>query len=153
MRNVFKQIKNWATKGNSKEKGVIKKFLSETLGAASGSNWKELAPDIQRQRLVVEGTLTDQFESQEMYFYASKLTKLLKMKAITTPILNYSPDYGWCAFCHWKESGMHIYGWDNHNPVFFSVDIYTCKTFEAQEVVKFTKEFFGDRLLDIVWKE
>jgi len=153
MKNVFEQIKNWATKGNSKEKGTIKKFFTETVGLISESNWKELAPDIHRQRLVIEGNLTDSFESQDMYFYASKLTKVLNMEPVTTPILNYAPEYGWCCFLHWKESGMHIYAWDGRDPKFFSVDIYTCKPFEASVAVEFTREFFGDRLLDVVWKE
>ena len=53
----------------------------------------------------------------------------------------------------WKESGMHIYAWDDRKPCFFSVDIYTCRAFDFQAPVDYTKQFFGDDLIEVVWKE
>jgi len=54
---------------------------------------------------------------------------------------------------HWKESGLHIYAWDNRTPKFFSIDIYTCKTFNPEDAVRYTEEFFGENLIKISWKE
>ncbi len=75
------------------------------------------------------------------------------MTSVTTPICNYNEKYGWCTYMHWVESGMHIYSWDNRIPTFFSVDIYTCKKFDPLHAVDYTKDFFGDNLINLTWKE
>lgn len=116
-------------------------------------NWKDLAPDICRQRLVVEGTLHNPFSPREMTEYCEDITKVLNMTAVTSPVCNFDPNYGWCAFMHWKESGMHVYGWDERTPPFFSVDIYTCKKFNPIDVIKFTENFFKGNLIEVAWKE
>ena len=42
---------------------------------------------------------------------------------------------------HWESSGAHFYAWER--PVlFFRVDIYTCKEFDAERVVEFTGSYF-----------
>lgn len=115
--------------------------------------WRDLAPNICRRRLVLEGTLNTPFTPEDMTAYCNLVTKVLDMTAVTAPICNHDPDYGWCSYMHWKESGMHIYAWDDHDPPFFSIDIYTCKNFDVKEAVSFTKNFFGDNLKDLVWKE
>ncbi len=116
-------------------------------------NWEDLAPDICRQRLIIEGTLNNVFLPEEMAQYAKEISQVLDMTLVTSPVLNYEPKYGWCAFVHWKESGMHIYTWENRTPKFFSVDIYTCKKFDPQHAVNYTKEFFGENLIKITYKE
>tara|TARA_Y100000310_G_scaffold54691_1_gene50112 strand:+ start:556 stop:930 length:375 start_codon:yes stop_codon:yes gene_type:complete len=114
--------------------------------------WVDLAPDIYRQRLVIEGTLHNVFLPEDMTLYAREMSKVLNMELLTSPVLNHEPDYGWCAFVHWKESGMHIYSWDNRIPKFFSVDIYTCKTFLEEDAISYTENFFKDNLIKITWK-
>ena len=84
-----------------------------------------------------------------MVGYCIEITKVLEMTAVSSPICNHDPAYGWCTYMHWKESGMHIYGWDNRKPPFFSIDIYTCKDFEEKSVVEFTKGFFGNNLIEL----
>ena len=116
-------------------------------------SWRDLAPDICRQRIVVEGTLHNPFTPEGMTQYCQEITKVLNMTAVTTPVCNYDSHYGWCAYMHWKESGMHIYGWDDRKPPFFSIDIYTCKEFSNASVINFTEEFFGDNLIEVAWKE
>ena len=115
--------------------------------------WKELAPSIHRQRMIIEGTLLNALKPEDMSAYVMKITKVLNMTYVTAPILNYDEKYGWCAYMHWKESGIHMYAWDNHKPPFFSIDIYTCKKFDPSEAVEFTKIFLGENLIDIAWKE
>ena len=113
----------------------------------------DLAPDICRQRLIIEGTLHDVFLPEDMTVYCKDITKVLNMTAVTAPICNHDPKYGWCAYMHWKESGMHVYGWDDRVPRFFSIDIYTCKAFDQKHVINFTEEFFKDNLIKLTWKE
>lgn len=115
--------------------------------------WADLAPDICRQRLVIEGTLHNIFLPEEMTRYCHEIAKVLDMTEVTSPVCNYEPSYGWCAYTHWKESGMHVYAWDNRTPKFFSVDIYTCKSFEPMHAVNYTEQFFEDNLINIVWKD
>ena len=115
--------------------------------------WEDLAPDIVRQRLIIEGTLHNVFLPEDMTRYAKEISTVLDMEPITSPVLNHEPAYGWCAFVHWKESGMHIYAWDDRFPKFFSVDIYTCKTFNPEHALNYTREFLGDNLIKLVWKE
>tara|TARA_Y100000310_G_C20691159_1_gene822304 strand:- start:2580 stop:2933 length:354 start_codon:yes stop_codon:yes gene_type:complete len=115
--------------------------------------WNDLAPDICRQRLIIEGTLRNIFSPEGMTRYAKEISNVLNMELITSPILNHEPKYGWCAFVHWKESGMHIYTWDNRDPKFFSIDIYTCKAFNQDDAIRYTRKFFGDNLIKLVWKE
>ena len=115
--------------------------------------WKDLAPDICRQRLIIEGTLHSSFLPEDMTKYCHEITKVLNMTEVTSPICNHDPHYGWCAYTHWKESGMHVYAWDNRDPKFFSIDIYTCKKFVPQHAINYTEEFLGDNLIKLVWSE
>jgi len=122
-------------------------------GVQGQPGWRDLATDITRQRLIIEGTLHNTFLPEDVTRYAKEISSVLDMELITSPVLNYEPKYGWCAFVHWKESGMHIYTWDNRSPRFFSVDIYTCKAFDPLDALRYTREFFGDNLIDLVCKE
>ena len=117
------------------------------------NNYKDLAPDICRQRIVIEGTLHNPFKAEDMDRYCREMTKVLNITAATAPFCNYDPDYGWCAYVHWKESGMHVYAWDDRKPCFFSVDVYTCRAFDPETPVKYSEEFFGDNLIEITWRE
>ena len=117
------------------------------------SNWEDLAPDIHRQRMVTEGTLHTPFKPTDMVKYCNEISAVLNMTPVSKPKTNHAEEYGWCCFMHWRESGMHIYSWDNRKPSFFSVDIYTCKIFNPLSVINYTKEFFGDNLIKTTWKE
>ena len=113
---------------------------------------RDLAPDIVRRRMVIEGTLNRPFAGERMTSYCEEITRVLDMTPVTSPMCNYDSRYGWCAYMHWKESGIHIYSWENHEPPFFSIDIYTCKSFQEEDVVGFTEKFFDHELIDLVWK-
>ena len=122
-------------------------------GQTGRLDWEDLAPEICRQRMVVEGTLHNPFEPEDMDRYCHEVTEVLNMTYVTAPICNYEPNYGWCAYMHWKESGLHIYSWDNREPKFFSIDMYTCKKFDPADALRYTEEFFGDNLIQLTWKE
>lgn len=117
------------------------------------NNWVDLAPDIVRRRMILEGTLFHPFNPQDMLRYSKELSSVLDMTPVGEPQVGFAQGYGWCCYMCWKESGMHIYSWENRLPVFFSVDIYTCKNFEVEDVLDFSKVFFGSNLIKLTWKE
>ncbi|MGH8861356.1 MAG: S-adenosylmethionine decarboxylase [Jatrophihabitantaceae bacterium] len=101
----------------------------------------DLAPDIHRQRLVIEGVPARSISDLEITEYLTILTKVLDMSPLMSPVAHMSPKFGWAGWTHWETSGAHFYAWDTPR-LFFSVDIYTCKAFHDDEAVAFTREFF-----------
>ena len=110
---------------------------------------RDLAPHIHRQRLVIEGTPAAVITADEITEYLSKLSVELDMVEILAPVMHQSDLYGWAGWIHWETSGAHFYAWDE--PLFFSVDIYTCKPFSAEAAVRFTEKWFA--ATEIVHKE
>lgn len=105
------------------------------------TKYRDLAPHIVRQRLVIEGKPGFIIDDEHVKEYLPQLSVVLGMNAISEPATHRSEKYGMAGWIHWETSGAHIYGWDE-DPPFFSVDIYTCKSFEVPKAVKFTKKFF-----------
>jgi len=106
----------------------------------------DLAPSICRQRLVVEGTCRAPITDGDIRAYLTGLTGAAGMTRLLEPVTHRSERYGWAGWVHWEASGAHFYAWDE--PLFFSVDIYTCKPVDADVVVEFTRTFFDtDRIV------
>jgi S-adenosylmethionine decarboxylase len=112
--------------------------------------WKNLAPNIFRQRLVIEGYTEKRITADHIKRYLAGLSKTIHMKILMKPVTSHSKRFGWAGWVHWEESGCHFYAWDKPSP-FFSADIYTCKKFSKLRAVAFTKKFFRSKR--IVWKE
>jgi S-adenosylmethionine decarboxylase len=111
--------------------------------------FQDLAPAIHRQRLVVEGYPTFVITDEHIKEYLQKLSVVTDMVTIIEPVTHVSEMYGWAGWIHWETSGAHFYSWER--PIeFFSVDIYTCKAFDPETVVEFTREYF--RTTEIVAK-
>jgi S-adenosylmethionine/arginine decarboxylase-like enzyme len=110
---------------------------------------RDLAPMIHRQRLVVEGTCPRPIDAATIEDYLSQLSVVTDMTTLITPVTHRSDMYGWAGWIHWETSGAHFYAWDD--PRFFSVDIYTCKAFSADDAVRFTEKWFAAS--EIVHKE
>jgi len=102
---------------------------------------KNLAPMILRQRLVVEGTCPEAISDSDIKDFLSTLSDKLKMETVLDPVTHESTRYGWAGWIHWENSGAHFYAWDQPM-LFFSVDIYTCKEFDTDVAVDFTREYF-----------
>jgi hypothetical protein len=102
----------------------------------------DLAPDIYRQRLVVEGCCSAPIEDVQIRDYLSQLSEVCGMRRLIEPVTHRSDRYGWAGWVHWETSGAHVYAWEEPL-LFFSVDIYTCKAFDPRAVVEFTERFFG----------
>jgi hypothetical protein len=103
---------------------------------------KDLAPQIHRQRLIIEGKCLKPINADKIKEYLVKLSDILKMITLNEPITHKSSKYGWAGWIHWESSGAHFYAWDQPL-VFFSIDIYTCKEFIDKDAVDFTKDFFN----------
>ncbi len=112
--------------------------------------WKNLAPKIIRQRLIIEGIPRREITSQQIKKYLSQLSRALKMRTIAKPTTHKSLKFGWAGWIHWEASGCHFYAWDKPH-LYFSSDIYTCKKFSVNTALTFTKKFFKSK--EIVWKE
>lgn len=110
----------------------------------------DLAPEIYRQRLVVEGLVTAPISAAQITTYLSQLSGVLDMVTLLEPVTHQSDTYGWAGWIHWETSGAHFYGWDQPR-LFFSVDIYTCKAFSAERAVAFTRDFFS--ATEVVYRE
>lgn len=102
---------------------------------------KDLAPQVYRQRLVVEGYPSYTISDDHIKDYLSKLSDILEMTTLLEPVTHCSDRYGWAGWIHWENSGAHFYAWEQPL-LFFSVDIYTCKSFSPEKAVEFTKEYF-----------
>jgi S-adenosylmethionine decarboxylase len=101
----------------------------------------DLAPSIHRQRLVVEGLVDAPIPESAISAYLRGLSQVCDMDVVQEPITHHSARYGWAGWVHWEASGAHFYAWDE--PCFFSVDIYTCRSFDADAVLEYTASFFG----------
>ena len=111
---------------------------------------KNLAPNITRQRLIIEATCNNLINEKQIKEYLIKLSSTLGMKTLCEAMTHQSIKFGWAGWIHWEASGCHFYAWDKPSP-FLSVDIYTCKEFSVEKAVEFTKTYFNT--LEIVWKE
>jgi S-adenosylmethionine decarboxylase len=106
-----------------------------------GGTVLDLAPEICRQRLVVEGLNAEPISAEAISGYLTALSTAIDMVTLIEPVTHRSPQYGWAGWIHWETSGAHFYAWDVPR-LFFSVDIYACKPFSADAVLDLTKRWF-----------
>jgi len=108
---------------------------------------KDIAPNILRQRLLIEAFYTKDIDQKiiENYFYG--ITTHLGLKTYGKPII-FSPagmgkaeNQGYDAFIPLIDSGISLYVWASAK--FLSVVIYTCKSFVKEKAITYTKNYFG----------
>jgi S-adenosylmethionine decarboxylase len=111
-------------------------------GAPAGGPdvWRDLAPEIVRQRLVIEGVPAAPIGAEQIQRYLSELSHVIDMVQLIEPVTHCSDLYGWAGWIHWETSGAHFYAWERPR-LFFSVDVYTCKGFDVGTAVSFTRRF------------
>ncbi len=121
------------------------------LGSADGrphagapDAWRDLAPEIVRQRLVIEGVPARPVSDAQIRTYLAALSRELDMVQLIEPVTHRSDRYGWAGWIHWETSGAHFYAWEQPR-LFFSVDVYTCKAFDVDTAVSFTRRFLDAR--------
>ena len=109
---------------------------------------ENLEPKIFRQRLIIEGHYSIEAGGETIRKYLAELSVILKMRIFSGPY-TWPPDqwdkpevelHELNGFVAWTESGCHVYAWRFCK--FFTSDIYSCKKFNANEVIEFTKNYF-----------
>lgn len=103
--------------------------------------FRDLAPQILRQRLVIEGYPAMPISDRSIKDYLSRLSDMIGMLTLIEPVTHRSDMYGWAGWIHWETSGAHFYAWEQPL-LFFSVDIYTCKAFDVATAIEFTRRYF-----------
>lgn len=112
--------------------------------------WRNLAPNLVRQRLIIEGTTREIVKPERFKEYLLELAKATGTQVLSGPYAYSAHEMGYGGWIHWKSSGAHVYSYPT-NPPLFTVDIYTCKSFSVKEAVEFTRKFFN--AIEMVWKE
>lgn len=109
---------------------------------------KNLAPDIFRQRLLIEGFYTTDMSAAVLEKYLLNVAAHLNLRPYGKPIV-FSPasgmgrdeNEGYDAFVPLIDSGISAYIWSRAQ--FFSIVLYTCKGFNEPAAIGFTREFFA----------
>jgi len=107
---------------------------------------KNLAPDIMRKRLMIEGFYPISVDETVIKQFFSEICETLSLRMYGDPIV-FSPsgmgqegNQGYDAFVPLIDSGISLYVWSSKR--FLSCVIYTCKEFDDQKALEFTQEFF-----------
>lgn len=113
---------------------------------------RDLAPEVFRQRHLIEGRFSVELDENAVCEYLLGLAAALDMTPYGDPIV-FSPDAmiesgtgrkenaGYDAFLPLVDSGISAYFWTG--PKFFSVVVYTCKGFEAAAGLGYTRAALG----------
>lgn len=108
---------------------------------------KDLAPEIVRQRLLIEGYFGREVDEDVIRRYLLDLAGHLALRTYGEPVV-YAPgagqgraeNAGFDAFVPLIDSGISGYFWTARR--FLSVVVYTCRKFDADAAAAFTREFF-----------
>lgn len=101
---------------------------------------RNLAPQIHRQRVIIEGWTIYRPTKEELEPYLTQLSRVMEMRVIDIA-LSDSP-YGPAAMCHWDFSGVAVMVWYmNHGGSFISVDLHSCKPFSYETPVELTESY------------
>jgi S-adenosylmethionine decarboxylase len=105
-----------------------------------------IAPDIFRKRLLVEGYFAVAMSEDTLKSYFSSITLELGLRTYGDPVIHRtsgegkSVNEGYDGFVPLVDSGIYIGVW--LNPKFLSTIIYTCGEFDDEKAVSFVKDFF-----------
>ncbi|HSS67149.1 MAG TPA: hypothetical protein VLK34_01270 [Nocardioidaceae bacterium] len=114
---------------------------------------RDLAPDITRQRILIEGYFTIDVDEDVIRAFFEHITGTLALRTYGIPIV-FAPggegrdeNEGYDAFAPLIDSGISLYVWSR--PRFLSVVAFTCKSFDEQKAIDATAGFFG--MSDVEW--
>ncbi len=113
---------------------------------------KDLAPDITRKRLIIEGYFSTEVVRSTIEQFFDSLCSALNLRKYGDPII-FSPggegkeeNQGFDAFIPLIDSGISLYVWSNKK--FFSCIIFTCKDFDEKRAIAHAQEFFKAKTLE-----
>ena len=108
---------------------------------------KDLAPDIVRQRLLIEGLFTRDVDRAAVEAYLIGVAAHLGLRTYGPPIVHApvgegsAENQGFDAFIPLIDSGISLYVWSQKR--FFATVLFTCKRFDTNAALGFTRDFFG----------
>jgi S-adenosylmethionine decarboxylase len=113
---------------------------------------RDLAPDITRQRLLIEGYFTTPVDRDAVERYLLGLARHLDLTTYGRPVV-HSPagegkpeNQGFDAFIPLIDSGISLYVWSAHR--FFAVVLFTCKRFDVERALEYTQRLFEPSALE-----
>ena len=112
--------------------------------------WKNLAPQLVRQRLIIEGTTGRIIEPPQIRRYFNRLANITDMEILSAPKIYSAHELGYGGWVHWRTSGCAFYSYPTTPPL-FTVDCYTCKPFDTHKAAEFTQKYF--KATELVWTE
>lgn len=108
---------------------------------------KNLAPEIFRQRLLIEGYYTIEVTRESLAAYLAGLAAHLGLRAYGEAAI-FSPggeasaaNQGFDAFLPLADSGISAYAWTGRR--FVSALVYSCKRFDEGAAIEFTRRHFA----------
>ena len=107
---------------------------------------KDLAPNIFRKRLLVEGFFSVEINEKSIRDFFEFFIIPLNLKTYGEPVIHHTKgigkdkNQGYDAFVPLIDSGIYLCVWSNQK--FLSLIIYTCKDFDDNLAIKKIKEFF-----------
>lgn len=105
-----------------------------------------IAPEIFRKRLLVEGYFRVEVTEDRLRDYFSRITSGLELRTYGEPIIHRTSgagkdiNEGFDGFVPLVDSGIYIGVWVN--PKFLSTIIYTCGEFDEEKAVSLVEEIF-----------
>jgi len=108
---------------------------------------RDLAPEIVRRRLLIEGLYERVISREDVERYLVGVAAHLSLRVYGSPIVHApggagkDENEGFDAFIPLIDSGISLYVWSKRK--FFAVVLFTCKTFDEASALKFTQDFFA----------
>ena len=107
----------------------------------------ELAPDIIRQRLLIEGYYGGDIDRQRVEDYLHGVAAELALRSYGRPVI-FAPagegrteNQGFDAFLPLIDSGISLYVWTGAR--FLAAVLFTCKPFDESAAIEYTQRWFG----------
>lgn len=107
---------------------------------------RDLAPDITRQRLLIEGNYLVDLDQDQIEAYLLGVARHLDLRTYGTPTIHATggagkaENAGFDAFVPLIDSGISLYVWSEKR--FFAALLFTCKEFAVEQAVAYTGDFF-----------
>lgn len=108
---------------------------------------RDLAPNIKRQRLLLEGFYSIAIDRETVACYLTQVAAHLGLRTYSAPVIHSPAGEGKCSnqgfdvFIPLIDSGISLYVWSAQR--FFSVLLYTCKAFDEVAAIAYTRTFFA----------
>jgi hypothetical protein len=113
---------------------------------------RDLAPQIIRQRLLIEGLYSIDVDQTAVESYLFGIASHLDLRTYGTPTvhapsgLGKQENEGFDAFIPLIDSGISLYVWSSAK--FFACVLFTCKKFDTELAISYTRDFFGASEID-----